>query len=199
MDPPDDGQRDELDQTPASSYAAPVAAVVVVVAVVLVVLGVLARPAHHHDTAPRPAPSPSPVPAPTAASVSPAADIGSVLMSVLPRCTRTDHRTHVDVAMTLSNLSNYALRVVSAAPEGAGIEVTSLRLGTRPCAAAGRPEARTVPISHDSVIAMRFTVASPCPTYGEVVAVLTMDAAGRAVHANTPALADLNALHFRGC
>ena len=207
MTPADDGGwRDELAPEPLSSHVAPMVVVAVVVIAALAALAALVvatRPAHrHHATAPRPKPLPTVTPTvtpPVTSSPSPETDIGSVLTNGIAACTHTDHRARVDVAMSLTNLSNLPLRIVSAAPAVNGLRVTALHVGGGRCGETASTEAARLRPGHDVVVALRFEVGSPCPLYGEVVATLTIDAGGRAVHTATPSLADLRSLGVAGC
>lgn len=193
MEPADEGARgDELAPAP-TSYAVPVAAVVVVVLAVAVVLLVVARPAAHRQrTVPPPQPTPTVQP-----TTSPGAPLGSLLTEAVASCVRTDHRSRVDVAMTLTNLTNYTLRVVSAAPLTSGFQVTAMHVGAPPCGAAQVHQ--PVRPGGDVVVGLRFLVGPSCPSDGVVAATLTIDAGGRAVHATTPTLASLPELGFAGC
>jgi hypothetical protein len=199
-----DAELDRLEAESASRLTAPVVVVAIVLVATLAALGVANRPAHRHaaPTPPRPRPTPLSLPMPLPPTSRP--DHGSVFLEHLARCTHTDGLRYLTVAVGVTNLSDHALRLVSATSLGSpGLRLDDVRVGTHPCAAASavikRPGGTLLGPSHAVVVSLRFAVGPDCPSAAVVAARVTFVGNHGSLHADSSSLADLSGVRFGQC
>jgi hypothetical protein len=199
-----DAEVDRLEAESASRLTAPVVVVAILLVATLVALGIASRPAHRHTAAtPPPPPTPLSLPVPLLPRSRP--DQGSVFLEHLGRCTHTDGLRFVTVAVGVTNLSDHALRLVSATSLGgsSGLRLDDVRVGTHACAVTSatiqRPRGTLLGPSHAVVVSLRFAVGPDCPSAAVIAARVTFVGDHGALHADSSSLADLSGLRFAQC
>jgi hypothetical protein len=201
-DPRDDGREPEQlagGDGPRTNWTA------VAVVVVLIAGAVLLATAAHHDARPvasRHKHTALPAPAPPS-PVAPTVSIGSVFLDGLLRCTRTDHRHTLSVAMGVTNLGQRSLVLLGAVgvtSDAVLVRPRGVRIGTQGCGQAPADRPVRLGPGGDAVVTLAFRVGVACPLHALVSARVSFDG-GRAgvVHADSSPLADLDQLNFAQC
>jgi hypothetical protein len=181
------------------------AVVVLLIVVVAAVVGVLSRTVHssppgqHRAALASPSvPSGLPVGHPSGPAASPAPQPLWVFFEPLDDCMSTDHSRRLHVALTVSNLSDQPVRLISATAvdSSPSLRLQSVRLGAHPCAERTSKAPTTLPSSGE-VVALNFAVGPGCPSDRSIDVRVTFAAGGSRLHADT--LVSLSRVTFLEC
>jgi len=204
VDPGYDEQEPEPEQLSGGAGPRPNWTAVAAVVVLLAGAVLLARAAHHdaRQSAARhkQATQPLPLPGPTAVR---RVHVGSVFIEHLLRCTRTDHRHHLSVAMGLTNLGGHPLQLVGVSGVSSDLVLVrpvGFQIGRQACAGAPASVPFRLAPGGDAVVTVTFRVGSVCPRHALVSAQVAFDAGSAGVvHADSSQLANLDRLNFAQC
>ncbi len=121
-----------------------------------------------------------------------------VYFEPLDNCTSTAQQGRLRVALSVSNLNDRPVRIVSAAPIHVpnDLRLLSARFGARPCADHASPTGASVSPAGE-VVALNFAVGPGCPTDRGITVRVTF-AAGRS-HLYADTLVSLRQVKFHEC